>query len=307
MLQCRLPAMSVTFRHSTRIPRHIRAQANRKVLPHHRFISSSSPATKLPPSSKPAYDPNKAPYKIPLPGPRWLWTPLKPFSYPLAAYNRVSSNRPYGTQFVSSLIIFFLGDLMSQYIQRPIPVSSPSEAIEGSQPAASASTCASAPAKTLWSTYDPQRSVRALIIGGVVSIPMYHWFMYLAKLWPTLPHTRSLAWKVGLNSTVFAPVLNTYFFTMQSLLAGHGGNTIQGKAEAAWVRTRDTLPRSWLNGLMYWPAVTAFSFTFVAPKSRAIFNGVAAIGWQTYLGLLNHRASMRELGNRESAAIKIGS
>ena len=257
-------------------------------------------------TSKPAFDPSRAPYPLPLLGPSWLWAPLRPFSYPIAAYHRASSSRPYRTQFVSSLAIFFLGDLLSQCLQQPTSTPSAFDTVRDSQQAASTSTSAQTPANTRVFTYDPQRSLRALVIGGIISIPSYHWFMYLAKLWPTLSHTKSLLFKVTLNSIIFAPLLNTYFFTMQALLTNDGGNTVQGKAEAVWIRVNTTLLTSWLNGMMFWPVITAFSFTFVAPRSRSIFNGVAAIGWQAYLGLLNHRAAMRERGAGGAAAVKPG-
>ena len=102
----------------------------------------------------------------------------------------------------------------------------------------------------------------------------------------------------------FTPFLNAYFFTMHSELSGDGGDMVQGKAEAAWVRVKNTLPRSWLNGCLFWPVVTGFSFSFVPPRNRSIFAGVAAIGWQTYLGLVNQRAKVRELSSGENALMK---
>ena len=67
---------------------------------------------------------------------------------------------------------------------------------------------------------------------------------------------------------------------------------------------KNTLPRSWLNGCLFWPVVTTFSFSFVPPRNRSIFAGVAAIGWQTYLGLVNQRAKVRELGSGGDASMK---
>ena len=94
--------------------------------------------------------------------------------------------------------------------------------------------------------------------------------------------------KILVNQTFFTPVFNTYFFGMQTLLAGGG-------LEEAWRRVRDTVPVSWRNSWKVWPAVTAFSFTFVAPQFRSVFAGVVAIGWQTYLSWLNMRAARQEM------------
>ena len=50
--------------------------------------------------------------------------------------------------------------------------------------------------------------------------------------------------------------------------------------------------------------MTAFLFSFVPPENRSIFAGVAAIGWQTYLGLVNQRAKVRELSSGGDASMK---
>ena len=73
-------------------------------------------------------------------------------------------------------------------------------------------------------------------------------------------------------------------------------------AWAAWERMRDTVPTSWVNSCKFWPAVTAFSFTFVPVQHRNVFAGVLAIGWQTYLGVINQEAARRE--GKESAELK---
>lgn len=59
-------------------------------------------------------------------------------------------------------------------------------------------------------------------------------------------------------------------------------------------RIKNTVPTSWINSCKLWPAVTAFSFTYIPIQYRSIFGGVIAIGWQTYLSLLNQRAAAAE-------------
>jgi len=72
-------------------------------------------------------------------------------------------------------------------------------------------------------------------------------------------------------------------------------------------RIKNTVPVSWVNSCKIWPAVTAFMFTFIPLEYRSIFGGVIAIGWQTYLSLLNQRAAAVEelehaavVGNEEA-------
>jgi protein Mpv17 len=72
-----------------------------------------------------------------------IWQRLGPLSKGLQAYSRSQRKRPYTTQFCSSLVIYFLGDLSAQNIS-------------GDE-------------------YDPKRTMRALVISAFSSIPTYKW------------------------------------------------------------------------------------------------------------------------------------
>jgi protein Mpv17 len=101
----------------------------------------------------------------------------------------------------------------------------------------------------------------------------------------------SLGVKVVVNQIVFAPLINTYFFSMQSFLSG-------ASFEDVWERVKRTVPTSLINSVKFWPVVTAFSFTFIEPQYRSIFAGGIAIGWQTYLSYLNRSAEKAEASER---------
>lgn len=64
----------------------------------------------------------------------------------------------------------------------------------------------------------------------------------------------------------FVPIFNVYFFSLQALLVG-------SNLSEAYERVRNTLPASWKNSWKLWPAVTAFSFTYIEPQSRFLFGG----------------------------------
>jgi protein Mpv17 len=177
---------------------------------------------------------------------------IEPLKEPFRAYGRMQHRSPYITQLSTTLVIYFLGDLSAQMVSSDEP-------------------------------YDPSRGLRALIIGGFSSIPSYKWFMFLGNNFNYKSHAVSIATKIVVNQTFFTPCFNTYFFGMQSLLSG------QSLAQTKQ-RIIDTVPVSWRNSWKLWPAVTAFSFTFVAPQYRSVFAGVIAIGWQTYLSCLNAAA-----------------
>lgn len=74
---------------------------------------------------------------------------------------------------------------------------------------------------------------------------------------------------------------------MQTLLAG-------GSFADAKERVINTVPVSWKNSWKVWPAVTAFSFTYVPWQYRNVFAGCIAVFWQTYLSWLNRKEERRE-------------
>jgi protein Mpv17 len=78
---------------------------------------------------------------------------------------------------------------------------------------------------------------------------------------------------------------------MQSLLSGDS-------LIDAWERIKRTVPTSVINSVKLWPAVTAFSFTFIDAQYRSIFAGFVAIGWQTYLSYLNRKAEIAEANEK---------
>lgn len=207
-----------------------------------------------------------------IPGPIWVWT------QPLNSYSRAHKRRPYTVQIVSTLIIYYFGDMAAQRIN-PTPRHETDENL-------SAST----------STYDPQRTIRALLIGSIAAIPGYHWFLLLARNFNYTSKPISILVKVLVNQIVFTPIFNSYFFGMQSALSGAGWSEIVK-------RIKNTVPTSWKNSWKLWPVVTAFSFAFVRVELRGLFAGVIAIGWQTYLSILNQRAAKMEIEVSENALV----
>lgn len=111
--------------------------------------------------------------------------------------------------------------------------------------------------------------------------------MYLDRSFNYPSLLLSLSTKVLISQLVFTPVFNSYFFGMQSLLAG---SSLAQTTERIW----STVPTSWVNSWKVWPAVMAFNFAYVPVQGRALFAGVVAVGWQSYLSWLNQRAVREE-------------
>ncbi|EAW07448.1 Mpv17/PMP22 family protein [Aspergillus clavatus NRRL 1] len=199
------------------------------------------------------------------------------------SYSRAQQRRPYTTQLISSVVIYLCGDLSAQLLfpsESPTPKSQassetePAPAEDGEEQTTSVSS----------GGYDPLRALRNLTVGVGSAIPTYKWFMFLHNNFNFRSKFLSILTKVCVQQSVFTPVFNTYFFSLHSLLAG-------ASLEETWERLKVALPVSITNSVKLWPAVTAFSFTYVSPEFRSIFSGVIAVGWQTYLSWLNQKAA----------------
>lgn len=89
------------------------------------------------------------PSTVPPPTAVPFWMRLGPLTRATQAYGRAQRKRPWVVQLCTSLTIFFLGDISAQRISGK--------------------------------DYDPERTGRSMIIGGLVSIPNYEWFVHSQK------------------------------------------------------------------------------------------------------------------------------
>lgn len=121
-----------------------------------------------------------------IPGPSWLW--LEPVIEPFRAYGRVQQRKPYLTQLVSSLVIYFVGDMVAQGIAEK--EEKQNEGMEESEERGWVQE---------WSEdRDWARTGRALVIGGISSIPSYKWFLWLSMNFNYSSKILSLTTKVCL-------------------------------------------------------------------------------------------------------------
>ncbi|KAI0888785.1 uncharacterized protein GGS22DRAFT_152349 [Annulohypoxylon maeteangense] len=196
-----------------------------------------------------------SPAATPAQQPVSIWLRLGPLTRAGQAYARSQRNRPWATQIASALAIYFAADISAQRIS-------------GKE-------------------YVPERTVRNMVIGAVSAVPCFIWFVWLSKSFNYGSHIVSIGVKIVVNQMIFTPTFNTYFFGSQALLAGDS-------LADTWDRIVRTVPISWMNAWKLWPAVLAFSFTYIPIAYRSVFSGAVAVGWQTYLSFLNRQAEIEE-------------
>ncbi|KAB8346199.1 hypothetical protein FH972_023244 [Carpinus fangiana] len=286
---------------------------------------TQSQSNAAPPAPAAAVPESSSFIPIPFPGQRFYTTALQPIAAPFRAYGRVQQRHPRRTQILTALAIYFIGDLSTQFVLRP--QDTPATDDPSAEELAKRGTIATFFADT----YSSGRSLRALVVGGIFALPSYYWFIVLGRSFnvgaPVPRKARfavSLAFKVCITQLLYTPVFNTYFFGLHSLLAfpvaaapgasaeaEDAGQAVQRYASrffsadngrAAWERVSETVPISWWNSCKFWPPVTAFTLTFVAPQHRSVFAGCVAVVWQTYLGMVNQRAAVAELERARLAA-----
>ncbi|KAK0265893.1 hypothetical protein LTR35_017077 [Friedmanniomyces endolithicus] len=250
-------ANACVVRHTPRRAHNVTPTCRRHQQIQRRFASNKPDA---PPTSPDVPSPSK-----PLTLFRRTLAAASPYSTrllaPLRAYGRAQQRTPYRTQLLTTSTIFTLGDLSAQSLDSQGFSSRP---------------------------YEPARGLRAWFIGAGLSIPGYTWFMWLARNF-NYPSSwvRSMGTKILIQQCVFLPLVQTYFFSMQILLSG-------GSLESARRRVIDTLPVSWTNSWKVWPAVMAFTFTYVPMQYRSVFNAFVGVCWQTYLSWVNQKAEAAE-------------
>ncbi|KAJ6441060.1 Mpv17/PMP22 family protein [Purpureocillium lavendulum] len=196
-----------------------------------------------------------------------LWRRLGIITRAVDGYANSQRKRPYTTQLIGAFVIYLLADLSAQRI--------------GGR------------------EHDPVRTGRTVLIGLVAAIPHFK-FVFLSRNFNYASRSGSIATKVLVNQAVFAPTFNTYFFGAQALLSGED-------LAATGQRLRDTLPPSLVNSFKVWPATMAIAFTFLPLEFRAIFSGVVAVGWQTYLSFLNRQAELKEHAKTHAMAVAAAS
>ncbi|KAJ5767258.1 uncharacterized protein N7511_004874 [Penicillium nucicola] len=203
-------------------------------------------------------------------------------------YARVQNERPYTTQFWSSIVIYLCGDLSAQMLFPAEILPEKGDQGAAGQTQAQATDRDGEDEEPQYAGYDPYRTMRHLVVGAGSSIPSYNWFLFLGNHFNYPSKILSILTKVVVQQTCFTPIFNTYFFSVHSLL---GGATM----EETYERLKKALPVSITNSVKLWPAVTAFSFMYVPAQFRNVFSGVIAVGWQTYLSWLNQKAAKEVL------------
>ncbi|KAG9303172.1 hypothetical protein G9A89_001788 [Geosiphon pyriformis] len=109
-------------------------------------------------------------------------------------------------------------------------------------------------------------------------------FRFVPFLTFILISKKALVTRVAMDQIFFAPCFMGIFFIAQGIMEGQKLESIKKKLEKGY-------PSALVNNYKLWPAVQLINFRFVPLQHRLLVVNTIALGWNTYLSLINVRSS----------------
>uniref|UniRef100_A0A2P2LH01 PXMP2/4 family protein 4-like n=2 Tax=Rhizophora mucronata TaxID=61149 RepID=A0A2P2LH01_RHIMU len=156
-------------------------------------------------------------------------------------------SRPILTKSITTSVIYVAADLSSQTITLPASES-----------------------------YDLMRTLRMAGYGIIILGPSLHfWFNFVSKVLPKKDLISTFK-KILMGQTLYGPVMNVVFFSLNAFLQGENGTEIVARLK------RDLLP-TMIGGLMYWPACDFITFRFIPVHLQPLVSNSFSYIWTIYL------------------------
>ncbi|AMD21707.1 HFL149Wp [Eremothecium sinecaudum] len=170
-------------------------------------------------------------------------------------YSQSLKTHPRLTNGLSGGILFGLGDIIAQYMEKT-----------------------DAP-------YDPVRTLRPFVYGALfVSVIGVKWYRFLNNSvrinGKPADHWMNTAARVACDQLLFAPVGIPFYFLSMAILEGGTPEQIRQKLADKWW---PTLVTNWY----IWPLFQTFNFTIVPVHYRLLTVNTLSIFWNTFLSYTN--------------------
>ncbi|CAG8614721.1 10141_t:CDS:2 [Funneliformis caledonium] len=133
---------------------------------------------------------------------------------------------------------------------------------------------------------ESHNSYRTLRLGGfgLCGPSTALWYRSLDRFVTIKNPMLGLVTRVSLDQALFAPCFITTFFICQALMEGQAKSQILEKLGDVFVPTL-------INNYKLWPAVQLVNFHFVPLNYRTLIVNCVALGWNTYLSVINKKSS----------------
>jgi protein Mpv17 len=150
---------------------------------------------------------------------------------------------------------------------------------------------------TTTTQYDYQRTGRQSLFNFVFYGPLqHHWYIFLAKRFPTVPasfakaNLAPFATKVFLNQAVLGPVVVASFFAWSQAFTT--GFTLDKWSEKV---ARDSIP-TLKKGWAFWVPASAINFSFVPVHKQVLYMSCCSIVWNCILS---------QAGNKDPVVVAV--
>ncbi|KAK1941726.1 Protein SYM1 [Phytophthora citrophthora] len=176
---------------------------------------------------------------------------------------------PMVTKCVTSAVLFGLGDRIAQRLEKSRRPKD--EEMEDDGALVSKSTA---------------RTMRMMIWGSVIFAPIVHtWVHFIERTVGS--HGKVVVFKkVLLDAFVFAPSINTLFFTSTQMMQGK--SVSQGVDFAV-----DRIPQTLKANYMIWPLANVVNYSYVPLHYRILFINCVNLVWTTVLSTISSRSMVR--------------
>ncbi|KAG3110160.1 hypothetical protein PI124_g11313 [Phytophthora idaei] len=191
---------------------------------------------------------------------------------------------PVLTKCATSACMFGLGDRMAQRVEKsrkPKGDDTRGEEVEDNRALVSASTA---------------RTVRMMIWGSVLFAPIAHTWVNFIERTVGSQGKVVVCKKMLLDAVVFAPSINTLFFTSTQMMKGRSfGHGVEFAV--------DRLPQTLKANYMIWPLANIVNYSYVPLQYRILFINCANLVWTTVLSTISSRpaaATLKEKGEAKT-------
>jgi protein Mpv17 len=133
--------------------------------------------------------------------------------------------------------------------------------------------------------FDFHRTLRLAVFGaGMAGPAMVYWYRFLNKNIVFRSPIGQLVTRVAMDQFIFAPSFLFLFFSYNGLMEGQSIDKIKEKFRKGYW---PALVGNWT----VWPLVQLVNFRFVPLHYQTVVVNSVALGWNSYLSMLNKRSS----------------
>lgn len=129
--------------------------------------------------------------------------------------------------------------------------------------------------------HDFARTARMGLVGVIIAPVLRTWYLTLDRIVPGTAKTAGFK-KMLLDQSLFAPVMICFFFGVTETLAGKRPNEIKKMLQERYVQTL-------ITNYKIWPLAQTLNFTFIPIQHRIGFVQIVAIFWNAYMSWMANK------------------